>query len=231
MPMTTPVTNRPTDADAPIPVSDLPTQFGAIDIYLFDQLLRGRITPGMRILDAGCGTGRNLHYFLRAGYDVYGADAETHAIETVRALAAQLAPTLPPTNFRTESIEQMSFSPAFADAVVSNTVLHFATDESHFNTMLHGCWRMLRPGGLFFCRLASSIGLSTMEDRVRCISGRRFQLPDGTERFLVDEAMLLTLTEQLGATLLDPIKTTVVQDKRCMTTWVLRKPGEFTVRL
>ncbi len=36
----------------------LSEEFGAIDIYLFDQLLRGRIRPGMRIFDAGCGYGR-----------------------------------------------------------------------------------------------------------------------------------------------------------------------------
>jgi 2-polyprenyl-3-methyl-5-hydroxy-6-metoxy-1,4-benzoquinol methylase len=40
-------------------MTDLQEQFGQLDIYWFDQLLRGRIVPGMRILDAGCGFGRN----------------------------------------------------------------------------------------------------------------------------------------------------------------------------
>jgi hypothetical protein len=40
---------------------------------------------------------------------------------------------------------------------------------------------------------------------------------------VVDEAQLLAITEALGGTLLDPLKTTVVQDQRCMTTWVIRK--------
>ena len=58
---------------------------------------------------------------------------------------------------------------------------------------------------------------------MRSIGGRRFLLPDGTERYLVDEKMLVDLTRKLGGTLLDPLKTTVVQDQRCMTTWVMRK--------
>ena len=62
-----------------------------------------------------------------------------------------------------------------------------------------------------------------MEQRVSLISGRRYRLPDGTERYLVDEAMLGSLTSELGGELLDPIKTTVVQDLRSMTTWVVRK--------
>ena len=58
---------------------------------------------------------------------------------------------------------------------------------------------------------------------MKLIRGRRCFLPDSSERYLVDEAMVLRLTEELGGQLLDPLKTTVVQDQRCMTTWVMRK--------
>jgi tellurite methyltransferase len=196
----------------------LQQQFGHIDIYLFDQLLRGNITPGMRILDAGCGGGRNLVYLLREGYEVFAADANPSAIAQIRALAAALAPTLPSENFRVEPIEAMSFPNAFADVVLLNAVLHFARDDAHFTAMLHGAWRVLKPGGLFFCRLASTIGMQHQR-----LSGRRFLSPDGEERYLVDESLLLELTAELGAHMVDPIKTTVVQNQRCMTTWVLRK--------
>jgi tellurite methyltransferase len=200
----------------------LQQQFGHIDIYLFDQLLRGNIAPGMRILDAGCGGGRNLIYLLREGYEVFAADANPSAIEQIRALAADLvpdlAPTLPAENFRVEPIEAMSFPSAFADVVLLNAVLHFARDDAHFEAMLHGAWRVLKPGGLFFCRLASTIGMQHQR-----VSGRRFLSPDGEERYLVDESLLLELTAELGAHLVDPIKTTVVQNQRCMATWVLQK--------
>jgi SAM-dependent methyltransferase len=195
-------------------------QFGQIDIYLFDQLLRGRIAPGMRILDAGCGDGRNLVYLLREGYEVFGADANPAAIDNVRRLAAQFAPGLPAANFRVEAVEAMSFPDALAKIVLSSAVLHFARDDDHFRSMLTGTWRPLKPGGMLFCRLASSIGIERQIQRIR---GRRFLLPDGSERYLVDAAILNKFTEELGGTLVDPLKTTVVQNQRAMTTWVLQK--------
>jgi len=201
-------------------MTDLAARFGPIDIYLFDQLLRGRIAPGMRVLDAGCGAGRNLVYLLRAGYDVSAADLDAAAVDEVRALAARHAPHLPPANFRVEAVEAMTFPDGHADVVLSSAVLHFARDERHFEAMLQGSWRVLAPGGMFFCRLASSIG---MEERVRRLEGRRFLLPDGTQRFLVDEPFLADATARLGGELLDPLKTTVVQNQRCMTTWVVRR--------
>src|SRR5262245_49465105 len=169
-------------------MTDLEQQFGAIDIYLFDQLLRGRILPGQRVVDAGCGYGRNLVYLLQAGYDVYAADADAGAIAGVSALAARLASHLPADHFRCEPLEHLSFPDGLADAVLSSAVLHFARDEEQFLAMLRATWRVLARGGLFFCRLASTIG---MEDRMRLVAGRRFRLPDGSQRYLVDEAMLL----------------------------------------
>jgi tellurite methyltransferase len=202
-----------------VPLS-LQEQFGQIDIYLFDQLLRGRIAPGRRVLEAGCGSGRNLVYLLRNGYEVFGADVDRQAGEDTRRLAASLAPALPADNFRVEPVEVMSFPDDFADIVLSSAVLHFARDDDHFRAMLHGTWRVLKPGGLLFCRLASSIG---MEREIARIEGRRFLLPDGSERYLVDEMLLIKLTHDLGGRMIDPLKTTVVQNQRSMTTWVVRK--------
>jgi SAM-dependent methyltransferase len=204
---------------------DLETEFGAIDIYVFDQLLRGRIARGDRVLDAGCGFGRNLTYLLRSGFEVYGADADPDAIREVRALAGRLAPRLPPDNFRAEPIERMSFPDGFAQVVIASAVLHFARNDEQFDAMLAGCWRPLAPGGMLFCRLASTIGFETRVQPLNAAPGhgRRYRLPDGTDRYLVDEALLLECTRRLGGRLLDPIKTTVVQDQRAMTTWVVRK--------
>ena len=199
---------------------DLHEWFGGIDIYLFDQLLKERIVRGVRILDAGCGSGRNLVYFLRSGYEVFAVDESSEAAAQTRRLAAKLAPHLPQDNFRAEPVERMSFSDGQFDVVLSSAVLHFASDEQQWESMLKEMWRVLKPGGLFFARLASSIGI---EDRVELIGGRRYHLPDGSERFLVDESMLLRVTAELGAEFLEPIKTTIVQNLRAMTTWCLRK--------
>jgi ubiquinone/menaquinone biosynthesis C-methylase UbiE len=194
--------------------------FGGIDIYLFDQLLKGRIVPGMRVLDAGCGTGRNLVYFLRSGYEVFGVDESSAAIAQTRRLASSSAPHLPADNFRVETVTQMSFEDAGFDVVLSSAVLHFARDEEQWQAMVKEMWRVLKPGGILFARLASSIG---MEDKVELIEGRRYHLPDGSDRFLVDEAMLIRVTTALGGEFIEPVKTTVVQEMRAMTTWCLKK--------
>ncbi len=109
--------------------------------------------------------------------------------------------------------------------MISSAVLHFARSDAEFDAMLDGSWRALGSGGLFFCRLASSIGFEKEIDpggRFLAMS-RRCRLPDGTERYVVDEAMLMAHTARLGGKLLDPLKTTVVQGQRAMTTWVVRK--------
>ena len=90
-------------------------------------------------------------------------------------------------------IERMPFPDGFADVVICNSVLHFARDDRHFRAMLAELWRVLRPGGMLFCRLGSRIGMDF--ERVR---GNVFVVGDGSEWFLVDEEMLLELTEEMN---------------------------------
>jgi tellurite methyltransferase len=204
-----------------VPSSDLHGQFGEIDIYLFDQLLRGRFDGRRRVLDAGCGHGRNLRYLLAAGFDVYAIDEDPAAVAATRKLAASAAPTLPPDNIRQGTLHVLPWRDGCMDAIVCSAVLHFARDRVHFDRMVEEMWRVLAPGGLFFARLASSIGIEgLLEDTTG-----RVRLPDGSERFVVDERLLLDTTARLGGTLLDPIKTTNVQNQRAMTTWVVQREG------
>jgi tellurite methyltransferase len=198
--------------------AELRQQFGDIDIYLFDQILRGRFDTRRRVLDAGCGDGRNLIYFLRNGFSCYGVDSEPDAIRRMRDVAAACAPHVRD-HFIVADVDRLPFDEGTMDAVISSAVLHFASDQDHFTRMVNEMWRVLAPRGLLFARLASNIGL---EDRIGR-AGRVVTLPDGSERFVVDEALLLQCTDQLGGRLIDPIKTTNVQQKRCMTTWCLTK--------
>lgn len=199
---------------------ELKEQFGGIDIYLFDQLLKGRITKEMRILDAGCGSGRNLTYLLRSGYEVFAVDRSETAIHEVQRLAAALAPVWSTARARVEAVEQMSFEDESFDYIISSAVLHFAENEAHFDQMVYELWRVLKPGGRLFVRLASSIG---MESSMQPLGGGRYLLPDGSRRFLVNEERILDLTERLKGQLFEPLKTVIVAGKRCMTTWCLQK--------
>jgi len=201
------------------PSDDLRESFGEIDIYLFDQLLKGNFDQRRRVLDAGCGSGRNLLFLLRSGFDCYAVDRDPAAVATIRRLARALAPTLPDDHFRVATLERLPWDNGCMDAVICSAVLHFVADEEQFARAVDELWRVLAPDGLLFARLASSIGL---EDSLSATRGV-VNLPDGTDRFVVDEALLLDTTARLGGHLVDPIKTTNVQGVRCMTTWTIGK--------
>jgi len=201
------------------PTERLREQFGEIDVYLFDQLLRGRIAEGMRVLDAGCGAGRNLIFLMRAGFDVWGVDESPDAVARVRHLAAQIAPHLAADRFRVERVEATSCESASMDVMISSAVLHFARDEAHWWAMVREMWRVLTPGGILFARLATTVG----QTRLRPLGGGRYVMPDGDTRYLVDHELLIEVTRQLGGSLLDPIRSTVVHELRSMGTWIVRK--------
>jgi tellurite methyltransferase len=199
---------------------NLAEQFGNIDIYLFDQLLKGRITPDMRVLDAGCGSGRNLVYFLRNRYQVYAVDQSAKAIDAVQIMASELVPDWSPERARVEAIECLSFDSESFDFIISNAVLHFAENEAHFDDMVDELWRVLKPGGILFMRLASSIGIETA---IQPLGNERYLLPDGSTRFLVNEDVMVRTTERLQGVFLEPIKTVNVAGQRCMSTWCIKK--------
>jgi SAM-dependent methyltransferase len=197
----------------------LRSEFGDIDIYLFDQLLKGRFDTRPRVLDAGCGDGRNLRYLLGRGFECWGVDRDPAAVTHVRRLAAACGGDASPGRYQVSGIDQLPFPDVSFDAVICSAVLHFADDAAHFAAMITELWRVLAPEGLFFARLASNIGL----EAVIGPGARRVRLPDGSDRFVVDEATLLTLTARLGGRLADPLKTTVVQGMRAMTTWCMTR--------
>ena len=198
----------------------LTATFGNIDIYLFDQLLKGTYDSCRKVIDVGCGGGRNIVYFLQSGYDVYGIDPDANAIAKVQALSLQLAPGNDEHNFLVAAAEDMPFAPASFDLAICSAVLHFARDDAHFKAMLSATWATLKPGGYLFARLASDIGIESL---VQPLGNGRYRLPDGSVRYLVSEAMLLEHTRLLNGELHEPIKTTNVSNMRCMTTWCLRK--------
>lgn len=202
-----------TDGLDPLEPTSLAELLGGIDIHLLDQVLKGRVRRGMRV------------------FDVEATDRDPGALAALVALAERVAPHLPHTNFRVDLLEDLEEPAEPADVVLCIAVLHFARDAAHFRAMLAGAWRVLKPGGLFIARLASLVGVEALVRPFGPSGGGptagggpgRYGLPDGTERFLVDEAFLMSETARLGGELLEPLKTTVVHGQRGMSTWVLRK--------
>lgn len=197
------------------------TDLAATDVYLIDQILKGRVAPGARIVDVGSGGGRNLPWFLRRGMDVTALDPNPEAFAVLDERLAAMGLSLPEGKRVHRAVEHSALPAQSFDLVISNAVLHFAASHDHFRAMLDATWGLVAPGGLMFVRLTSTVGIESL---VQDLGDGRFWLPDESERFLVTEEGLLSETQRLGGELLDPIKSTVVQSLRTMTTWVLRRP-------
>jgi len=196
--------------------ADVAAVLGATDIYLIDQIMKGRYKAGDVLLDAGCGRGRNLHWFLRNHFDIYGIDTNPAAIDDL----TRQNPVLPAGRFRVNAVEQTSFEPGFFDGIISSAVLHFATSTDHFFKMIGEMSRVLKSGGTLFIRMASDIGI---EGRVQPVGDGVFLIPDGSTRFLLTRTLLGRVVNQYAFSLLEPLKTVNVADARCMTTLMLQK--------
>lgn len=200
-------------------MNNVHNQFGNLDIYVFDQILKGAIAKEHRILDAGCGAGRNHFYFVKEGYNVSAFDNSEAALQQAISTANGL--NYPQVDhFLRGNMTSIPFGDESFDWVICVAVLHFAEDDEHFRKMLDELWRVCARGGKILIRLASDIGIGHL---IRPLGNNRYALPDGTQRYLVSEALILSETERLNAQLFEPIKTTNVQNLRCMTTWCLLK--------
>lgn len=194
----------------------LNAELAGMDIALLDQVLKGRFMPGTRILDAGCGAGRNLQWFARNGFEVHGVDIAQAQIERLRA--SGLAPA---SNFLCTSAEQLPWPDGHFGGVICNALLHVLPDRATFERALRETWRVTAPGGTWFARLASTLSMEHAEH----LGDGRYRMP-GTQWDILPSSLqqMLDWTQQLGGTLLDPIKTLNVQNQRAMATWVMQKP-------
>jgi SAM-dependent methyltransferase len=198
--------------------ADILSLLGATDIYLVDQIMKGRYRADDVLLDAGCGGGRNLQWFLRNDFRIYGVDSNADAIQGLQ----KEHPSLPPNRFQVCPVEKMPFEPGFFDGIICSAVLHFAHNTQHFLAMMCELYRVLKPGGSLFIRTASDIGIET---RVQLVGDGVYHIPDGSTRFLLTRKVLQQLLEHFPFYFLDEFKTVNVNDQRSMSTLMLQRPG------
>ena len=199
-----------------MPHTSLLEQVGNTDIYLLDQILKGRYRTGETVLDAGAGGGRNLHWFVQNGIRTYGIDSDPSTVENLKLRY----PEVPEAQFQVALVEQLPFSDGFFDHLICCAVLHFARDPEHFEQMFAELMRVLRPGGSLFIRVATDIGIA---DKMTPLGNGRYHMPDGTDRFLVTRSLLDRLVEQYQPIWIEPFKTLNLNDLRCMATLVWEK--------
>jgi ubiquinone/menaquinone biosynthesis C-methylase UbiE len=188
---------------------------GNSDIYLIDQILKGRYQEDDIILDAGCGSGRNLQFFHQSGITFHAIDQNEEHIANLQTQYAEIA-----THFQVASLEEIPFSDAKFDHILCNAVLHFADSETHFKNMFSELVRVLKKGGSLFIRMTSDIGI---EGKSTHLQNGVYHLPDDSIRFLLTRDLLHELLTTHQLSLLEVVKSTNVHDVRSMCTLVLMK--------
>lgn len=183
------------------------------DIYLIDQILKNRFHKNDRILDAGCGSGRNLSYFLNHDFDIYGIDSDK---ERISKLQHQYGKKY----FMVGNIESLPFNDNKFNFTICNAVLHFSESKISFFKQFSELMRTLKPNGILFIRMTSIFGI---EHKVEKISSYKYKLPDKSIRFLLTKEILTKLERQFNFNYLEPLKTVNVNDLRCMSTLVIKK--------
>ncbi|HLT07876.1 MAG TPA: class I SAM-dependent methyltransferase [Cyclobacteriaceae bacterium] len=194
---------------------------GNLDIYLLDQILKGRFNKEQRILDAGCGEGRNIIYFLREGFQIFGIDSNPIAIQMARIQAQTIQKDYDIYRFQTALVEDMPFHHGAMDVVISSAVLHFANNTSHFQQMLKEMLRVLRPGGILFLRMTTAV--QEILGNATPLGDGLYRLPDGSKRFVLTEKLLAEMMAAHGLRHLEAPKSVLVHGKRAMGVFVMQK--------
>ncbi|NVK63803.1 MAG: class I SAM-dependent methyltransferase [Flavobacteriales bacterium] len=184
-----------------------------IDVYLIDQLMKGTVDRESKILDAGCGSGRNIHYLIQQGFDVTAFDGNQELITSLKTLHAETN-----AHFLHSTVEDFASESKF-DFIICNAVLHFARNHAHFDAMFRSLVALLSNNGVLFIRMTSDIGLPMDHSEENGV----YLLLDGSTRYLLTREKVDELLRAHSLSLLEPVKTVKVEELRCMTTLVLRK--------
>ncbi len=188
---------------------------GKTDIYLIDQIVKGRYLAGDSILDAGSGKGRNLHWFYQNKINIHGIDMDENHVYSSRISYPRIKDQI-----HCLSIEDSDQLGLKFDHIICNAVLHFANSKKVFLLQWKQLFSLLKPDGTFFIRMCSDIGI---EAKLKALNDGVYLIPDGTRRFLLTRDILNELQLLYGFELIEPLKTVNVNDIRSMSTLIVRK--------
>lgn len=189
-------------------IQELNRELGNIDLFLLDQILKGRFEQAARILEVGCGEGRNLTYFIRNGYDVWGIDHHPTALQMLRMIGHSLHTNFDKEKFIEAKITEIPFPPQSFDAIICSAVLHFSPSEEAFFAAWDEMMKVLRKDGFLFISMYSSIP---------------FPGKTQSDFFLLTETLYRTVLQRYKLQEIEPTRTVVTGDAQAIAYLILKK--------
>ena len=183
-----------------------------IDIYLLDQIIKGNLNKDSRILDAGCGHGRNIISLIKEGYSIDAIDPDIDKVKEIEHVFINKKSTI-----EISDIEGFSTKKTY-DFIICNAVLHFAQNHEQFKRMIDSLTKLSANNGTLFIRMTSNFATNKS---FKIDQNGLAYLPDDTTRYLLTEDNLNYILKNF--TYKEPLKTVNVSNLRCMTTLVLTK--------
>lgn len=198
----------------------LNNELGNIDLYWLDFILKGFLPENAKILDAGCGEGRNLTYCLKNRMDIFGIDQNPEAIQLLKLIAKQYKIEDIEARFQVMKLDKILFPDDTFDVIICSAVLHFAKSLEHFKKMVSELVRLLKPGGKIFLRTMTDHYLA---EEVIEMEPNIYQFPNEQIRFVVNAERFINDLNTQKLELIEPFKEVVVQDRHTMGTFMLQK--------
>ncbi len=195
-------------------------EFGNADLFLIDLILKGKFIEGTRLLDAGSGEGRNLNYFLLNNFDVFALDKNASALRMLTYMAGMLNPETGKDHFIEGDILDHPFPANHFDYILCLSVLHFANSRQEFGKMIRNLLYPLKTGGKIVLGMNSVFG---SEEIIEKTSPDLYRMPDGSNRFLLDEEILRNFKEDNNLEIEEQARTLIIHGKESYTGLMLKK--------
>lgn len=169
-------------------INEINNQLGDADLFLIDWMLKGNIQADSRILDAGCGSGRNLLYFMQNNFDVIGVDSNESEIRALNFISENL--NHEPVG-QVARIQELPFENHSFEFIICSRVLHFSETTEDFSRQLQELKRVLSPRGTIYLSMASTLGIKDFETH-----GSKVSYRDGSIRFTLNKELLLEIRKE-----------------------------------
>ena len=185
-----------------------------MDLFLMDLILKGKIPSNARVLDVGCGEGRNGIHFIQQGHEYHGWDIDSSKLKLLEYLAKTFDASH--AHFKIQDIRSAE-ADRFFDFIICSRMLHFAESKVDFLLMWEKLSGQLKRGGILYVSMDSIID----NDLWKKLEHGKIKFPDARIHF----ALTSDIYEEIkkGFEEIEPLKTLVYHNKRAQSFLCFKK--------